>query len=390
MFSNFDEDRKENYGSDGMNRFPYQNYIREMLPQHAQVDKGKANANDTVVLKETTRTFTGQNACKYPSHNFSNTRNQTYLFDKAKYTIKEDLANLNQHNQINPKDENRRNQTYFFDKARDTIKQQTVSDDTHSKINPKDENRRNQTYFFDQAKDTVKQQTVDNDEHAMINTKDEGRRNQTYYFDTAKETIKEQTEDNVHDKINLEDQNRRGSTYYFDTAKETIREQTEDNEHDKINPGGQTRFRLHDITGFLNASINALREAAIAKNRAPTLVGMKKIPDKNVIGKYDIFHNQQFDNYAFTKSVNPSVEAPRSIAQQQIGLPTQFYPKYTKDIPQQASRIDSYLVDAFKKNPYTQPLTSWNVPYNPRYPSKEINMNREFKPPTGSQLTCGA
>ena len=386
MFSNF-HDKKEGF-SNHFDKYPYQNYVRRMIPQQAEVQRGKPNVCDTVVLKETSRTTTGSKLCKYPPHSYSSTRGQTYSFDNARHTLKQEMVTKNEHNSINPNDENRRNQTYFFDTAKDTIKQQTAENDDHSKINPTPTTERGQTYFLDAAKGTIKQQTVDNDNHSKINLSDETRRNQTYFFDTAKETIREQTEDHKNSAINPNDSNRRNQTYFFDTAKETIREQTEVNEHQKVNPSATSRFRLQDISGFLNASINALREAAIAKNRVPTTVGVKMPPTQKSIGKYDIFHRQQFENYDFTKSVNPSVEASRNISQEQIGLPTQFYPEYKKEEETLRSRTDPYLVKEFKSNPYTQSLSSWHIPYNPSFPNKKITLKRELNPPEYTPLEC--
>ena len=315
---------------------------REMRHTGAEVDKGVVLDQNTIVLKETERDDTGPRLAALPGHNIAETL---------------------------------RNQTYNFDIAKETIREQT-EDNVHDKINPNDENRRNQTYYFDKAKETVREQTEDN-VHDKINPQDENRRNQTYYFDKARETIREQTEDHIHDKINPNDENRRNQTYYFDKAKETIREQTEDHIHNKINPGAVSRFRLHDITAFLNASINALKEAAIAKNRAPTTEGVKLIPDKSIIGKWDVFRRQQFDTYDYTKSFNPSVEASINASKEMIGELTQLYPEYEKQIRIQAQRTDPVINQKFREeNPYTQSIHSWQVPYNPKYPNSEIVSER--------------
>ncbi len=313
-------------------------YYRDNLCDIAEIQKGEVLDQDTIVLKETERDETGGNLCKYPSSNLA----------------------------VNGK----RNQTYLFDKAHETIKQQTEIN-KHSKINMNDEDRRNQTYFFDKGKETIKQQTEIH-KHSKINMNDEDRRNQTYFFDNAQETIKEQTEDNIHSVINVNDESRRNQTYFFDKAYETIREQTEDNKHNKINPGAIGKFSLHNIFSFLNASINALKEAGIVFNRAPVKQGSKHTPDLEHQGKYNIFNRQQFYTYPYTKSFNPNVEAPAHSSKEFTGIQTQNFPHYEKDITTQDQRIDPVLVQGFKDCPYTQPLNSWQIPYNNAYPNKTI------------------
>lgn len=332
--------KTENF-TNNFDTYPNKVYYRESRPTISEVEKNIVLDQDSIVLKETERDDTGHRLCQYPGANIS---------------------------------DNKRNQMYNFDNARETIREQT-EDNIHDKINLHDENKRGQTYYFDKAQETIREQT-ENNIHDKINQQDESRRGQTYYFDKAHETIREQTEDNIHDKINLQDENRRGQTYYFDKAHETIREQTEDNIHSKINPGATSRFTLHNIAAFLNATINGLREAAIVKNRAPTTVGVKAIPDKEKIGKYDIFRRQQFDTYDYTKSFNPSVTAPKNSDQKMVGELTQVYPHYKKDVPTQKLRIDPVINEQFRKNPYTQSLQSWQIPYNPKYPNAEIVAER--------------
>ena len=325
-----------------------------MRPIRGEVDKGMILDQDTIALKETERDDTGHRLCQYPGANIS---------------------------------EIRRNQTYNFDIAKETVKEQT-EDNIHKTINKNNESRRNQTYNFDFARETIKEQTEDNI-HKTINKNDESRRNTTYYFDIAKETIREQTEDNIHNTINKNDESRRNTTYYFDIAKETIKEQTEDNVNGTINPNAVSKFALHDIFAFLNASINGLREAIIVKDRAPTTVGVQMIPDKEKIGKYDIFRKQQFDTYGYTKSFDPSVDAPRNSDQSMIGELTQYYPHYEKDYITQQQRVDPVLTKQFRENnPYAQSLQSWQVPYNPKYPNAKIVSQRTKYAPSLKNAYC--
>ena len=308
--------------------------VREMLPVLAEVDKQQINDQHTIILKPVERDTT----------EFAYGQRMPGPVDVSR------AAN--------------RNQTYFFDVARETVKEQT-EDNIHSHINKNDEDRRHTTYFFDVARETIKEQTEDNI-HSHINKNDEDRRHTTYFFDVAKETIREQTEDNIHSHINKNDEDRRHTTYFFDKAKETIREQTEENIHARINPG-VTKYMLHDISAFLNASINGLKEWAIAINRMPTSEGYKVPPNKSNIGEYNIFRKQQFKTRPYVDKIDPH-QHQKNASKEMTGIQTQFYPTYDKDPIQQAQRIDPILVSQFKKNPYTQSLETYNVPYNPAFP----------------------
>lgn len=323
--------------------------LREMLPVRAEVDKQKNLDPNTIILKEVERPKTGYRLANYPTHKHS-------AIDKQ--------------------------QTYYFDVARKTIREET-EDNVHDMINANDQDRRHTTYFFDTAKGTIREQTEDNI-HDMINANDQDRRHTTYYFDTAKETIREQTEDNIHNMINVNDQDRKHTTYYFDTAKETIREQTEDHVHSHINVDGSTsKFALHDITGFLNASINALKEWGIAKDRPPTTVGVQVPAAIKEIGEYQVFRRQQFDAYDFSKGYD--VTAPLNHSKYNIGCETQMKTQYLKDPIVQAQRYDPMLVEQFNKNPFTQSLHSWHIPYNPKYPI--INQAPPINQPITLQTT---
>ena len=142
--------------------------------------------------------------------------------------------------------------------------------------------------MFDVAKITKKEQT-ENNLHPNVNPNDETRRNKTYPFDKTRTTIKQQTEDHIHSRINPNDAKRRNTTYPFDKTRTTIKEQTEDSIHGRINPasGGNTEFQPHDITQYENASINALKEWAIVKDRAPASQGAIVTRDKDKIGRLD-------------------------------------------------------------------------------------------------------
>ena len=257
---------------------------------------------------------------------------------------------------IGPKIAVTKPQTYTFDCAKKTIKQQT-EDAKHSHINTYNQSGK-QSYYLDCAKETIKQQTEEA-KHQHINRHKDIVGQQTYYFDCAKETIKQQTEETKHPHINPHKDVVGQQTYYFDCAKETIKQQTQKAEHSHINKHGIENHVLHDISSFLNASINALRELMIVKDRAPTTSNCEIIPDKEKIGNYDTFRKQQFDTYEFTKQIDKATPHLNT-AKTQIGLETKAKNSFPKDVTQQLDRVDAVYVKEFEKNPYTQSLQSYN------------------------------
>ena len=309
-------------------QFPH----RDMLPELSDVQHAEVLDKDSIVLKEVERTETGASLGSYPTGPKGAIETQRQPYDAAKFTIRE-----------------------------------STEENIYPYINVQDEDKRHQTYLFDIAKHTIREQTEEN-KFKHINAQDQDRRATTYFFDVAKETILEQTEEAIHSHINIfpSTEAPRNTTYFFDVAKETILEQTEEAIHKRINPTGVGKFALQDIVQYLNASINGLREAAIAFDRPPTTEGAKTPYTKEHIGEFQIFTKQQLDNYEFSKGYD--VTAPYNHNKDMIGDMTNIRQQYPKDVPQQADRYNPVLVEAFNKNPYTQPLDSYVVPYNPAFP----------------------
>lgn len=304
--------------------------LREPLKISPEVTKPKDSTKETVILKGQQREFTGYKLGDFPTASKSSVMH---------------------------------NQTTFLDTAKTTIKQQTENAE-HSHINQQDANQKIQLYYFDTAKETIRQQTQDN-EHDMINLNDEKQGTLMRWWDKAKQTIRQQTQENPNSHINAKDENQKPQVYFFDTAKETIKQQTQDHVHDKINPTGLSK--AFDITSFFNASINALKELAIAVNWTPVLSGVKVNAGKANIGEYDVFRKQQFETHKYSNKYD--VTAPVNHGKELIGEQTQKYPFYEKDWVQQCQRTDEILTEQFRKNPYTQPLNSYIIPYNKAYPS---------------------
>jgi len=302
---------------------------RENVTTGTQVKKGQIFDQDTILLKNT---------------------------DRIDYADK--IGDLQGH----ARDQNQRGQTYSWDDAKGTVRQ-TTENHIHSHINDISSVKRNQVNPYDDAKGTVRQQT-ENHKHSHINRGDGDRRGQTYNWDNAKETVRQQTQDHKHSHINRGDGDRRGQTYWFDGAKETIKQQTQDHKHSHINVGNSETSTSVDRFNYENAEINALKEHSLHR-RKPVEQGAKAIGGKNL---YNIdVRRTQFNTYDKTRRVAPT--APPTLAKRQIGNITKQKINYA-DKDQLQSRINPIFTEQFKKNPYTQSLSSYQVPYNPAYPKK--------------------
>jgi len=306
---------------------------RDNLVNGTQVKKGKINAQETIVLKNT---------------------------DRQDYADK--IGNLQGHS----RNEGQGQQNYLYDDAKGTVRQQTENA-THSHINTYGSVKRNQNNPYDEAKGTIRQQTQDAT-HSHINGNDSKRRGQTYWFDSAKQTIKQQTEDHIHSHINNADGKRRGQTYWFDGAKETIKQQTEDHIHSHINNSGAKEQNHRG--NYENAEINGLKEHTLHR-RAPTQQGAKAIGGKELYNN-DV-RKTQYSTYDKSRRVAPS--APRAIDKRFIGAVTNQRNNYD-DKGMLESRIHPEFTKQFRDNPYTQSLNSYQVPYNPAYPIKNYQIQQ--------------
>ena len=115
---------------------------------------------------------------------------------------------------------------------------------------------------------------------------------------------------------------------------------------------------------YENAEINALKEHSLHR-RKPVSQGAKAIGGKNLYNN-DV-RKTQYDLYDKTRRMTPT--APVFIDKRQIGNVTKQKANLA-DKDQLQSRINPLFTAQFRKNPYTQSLSSYQVPYNPAYPRK--------------------
>ena len=327
-YTTFTPNQSESFGNVNNSELTNNYKYRQNISDSAQVKKGQIISQDSIILKNT---------------------------DRQDYAAK--IADLPGHS----RDQNQRGQTYSWDNARTTVKQQTARH-KHSHINTQAEVNKNIVNPYDNARFTIRQETEDH-KHSHINRGDGDRRGQTYSWDDAKGTIKQQTENHEHSHINRGDGDRRGQTYSWDDARTTVKEQTHVEDYVGTQGSSQSRTQVNR-TNYHNAEINGLKELSL-KGRKPTQKGATAIGGKHL---YNIdVRKTQFKTIDNTHRV-AAVGVP-TLARHQIGSITKQKPNYAdKDILQ--SRINPLFTEQHRKNPYTQSLTSYSNVFNPAYPRK--------------------
>ena len=150
-------------------------------------------------------------------------KEQKYLYDEAKPTIKESTHVIDYMGQVG-NEQTLKQQKYLYDEAKPTTKQSTHVLDYVGQVGDK-ANLKNQKYYYDEAKPTIKQST-----HVMGYVGQVGEKanlkNQKYLDDEAKPTIKQSTHvmgyvGQVGNESTLKNQK-----YLDDEAKPTIKQST--------------------------------------------------------------------------------------------------------------------------------------------------------------------
>ena len=136
-----------------------------------------------------------------------------------------------------------------------------------------------------------------------------------------------------------------------DYAKTTIRQTTLSDYTGNADGPKQQRSR----ESAMNATVRTLRED-ISRGRAPTKVGPKLITGKGHIKMTTRKSNKLNKIIAQRSHIKSSRAQIPNIENNKIN-----FTKQRKDIKSQniANRLDTYMVDAFKQNPYTQSLNSF-------------------------------
>lgn len=199
------------------------------------------------------------------------------------------------------------------------------------------------------AKKTIRE-TTENNDHVGIAVGPVKKRI-VWEGQTAKKTIRETTENNKHKgNVGASSKNKSGgySTSKWN-AKNTSRQFTSDNSYTGAANAGDKKTVSYDSS--YNARTNENKEV-VSKGRAPTDRGpnlghqsinveMKKI-DSDRMNKYVAMKTSTAGNV-----FNPDAIGPCTVTSEKNHL------------PENETRLDVGILDAFKRNPLTQSLASW-------------------------------
>jgi hypothetical protein len=151
-------------------------------------------------------------------------KQQKYLYDKARPTIKEGTHVMGYQGQVGAVEGNRKNQKYLDDKARPTIKETTHVMGYQGQVG-NEGIRKNQKYLDDKARPTIKETTHVLGYQGQVGN--EGiRKNQKYLDDKARPTIKETTHVLGYQGQVGNEGIRKNQKYLDDKARTTIKETT--------------------------------------------------------------------------------------------------------------------------------------------------------------------
>ena len=222
------------------------------------------------------------------------------------------------------------------ERIKETIREQTGDNINQTGHINSYKNHVNQ--YTDKAKKTIRQQTsknINQQGYALGN-----KRNTNQYTDNAKTTIRQQYEDkNYGGTANAA--NKKSIAYDpNDTARKTIKQSVMTKNYVGTGSGANEQTNRDNM---YNAEINALKELTL-KGRKPTQTG-----PKNAIGA-DII-NMESRNI----KLNPKWVIKKNLTSRCRSLPkvTNIKQQYC-----QSQRNNPVLLTAFRKNPYTQSLSS--------------------------------
>jgi len=326
---------------------------------HSHINIGTYDEGQRQPYDLSRTTIKQQTVNRKASHINIGTYKKRSVYDKddwmAKTTIKEQTSGKNVTANVDGRSQGR-GTTQLFDDARTTIKEQIAGKNVTANVDGRNV-LRNKTQPFDDARITSRQQLAGKNVTANVDG-NASFRNTTNPFDDARITIKEQTSGkNVTANVDGNNQHR-NVTNPFDDARVTIKQQTFlENYKGTVNSSSNAQQQT-SRQNMYNAEINALKELTI-QGREPAEEGPKLIPDKTL---YNIEStNIQYDTYEKSIRIG-KIWDPPSFIRQRITAQKNLYCDHDllKD------RINPEILDAYKKNPFTQSLQSHARQYNPR------------------------
>lgn len=339
---------------------------------HGGVARQTIQDQKTIVLKIAERDQYGHRLAPLHGHgdgSHSAQKGTSGFFDQAKQITKSTTEH-NPYQRINPGagDNDKQGTWQHFDEAKHITKESTEHN-PYQRINFGAGDNEKKGIAYDKeawkAKTTMKQQTEVNP-YERINTAPQDAGKEIVYDPElwkAKTTIRETTANRYYAPIVAASNRPQGQTRFFDRAKTTEKEQTLVEDYIGIHATGSGANNQMGRESMYNAEINALKELTLP-GRMPTQQGVKVIPDKN---RYKIeVKKQQFDTWGKTRRITKTWNPTKSLEPIQTVQKERYC-----DHDLLKDRIDPYVVEQFTKNPYTQSLQSFIVPYNPAFPQRQ-------------------
>jgi hypothetical protein len=302
-----------------------------------------------------------------------NQKPQQYLYDKAKQTQKASTFVRDYQGIASANADNQKPQQYLYDKAKHTQKGTTFVRDYQGVVSAVADNQKPQKYLYDQAKFTQKANTFVRDYQGIASASD-NERPQQYFYDKAKHTQKANTFVRDYQGISSADaNNRRPMKYYDDEARNNTRATV--NVRDYVGAAGSVQTRNPMSYESMYAATTKNNQESLLENRA---AGPNKATNI-AVGACDI--NMQIkarSGYDVTQygpnedrlyQATPTIEANfgASTSQNQRSMRNPYQP-------------EEFVVEQFKRNPYTQELTS--------APTLTTPFSRSETPFNDKQKTC--
>jgi hypothetical protein len=281
----------------------------------------------------------------------SSTAAQSYNLDPAKTTIRETTEDKNHIGWVGPVSSTAA-QNYNLDPAKTTIKE-TTENNRH--ISGHSGPRKKHIVYdpHDRAKTTVRE-TTENSNHLGV-AAGQKKHNAHDPNDRARTTIRETTEDNRHIGGVSRVQSQSGKAYMTSNfeAKNTNRQFTSDYEYTGTANANSKKTKCYDDA--YNARTNENREH-VAEGRQP-MSGGPRLGHQEINIEIKKMDEDRINQYAAMKTStvgNVSGRNPNSPSALTLTLTSE-----RNHLPQHDSRLDTDILEAYKRNPLTHSLQSW-------------------------------
>lgn len=301
-------------------------------------------------------------------------KNKKYMDDDARTTTRQTLA-VKDYQGIAGNKEYRKNLKYPYDDARTTTRQTLAIKDYQGIVGNK-ENLKNLKYPYDDARTTTRQTLAIKDYQGVAGNK-EYLKNQKYMYDDARTTTRQTVAIKDYQGITGNRENIKNQKYPYDEARTTTRQSLSVKDYQGI-AGSEGTLNSKSYESMYNATTNNNQESLLESRT----YGPNKTSNVTV-GACDI--NMQikertgYDITRYGPNENRQYQITPSIAQNFSATTSQ------NQRDQAGIRLpETYLVDQFCRNPYSQSLQS-ATPITDRFVRGETPFNNcdvnKFKDP---------